>query len=145
MNAREVAALVRDALLLKEQQEGATPETLIGELEKEATSSLRAFQDLVDSMARQRRLWLANGMRERLAAGAVPEGGTFSLLRWAEIEEAFNALETFMGTPLPGCKLPPVVIVSRRGNPYEAPATPDPVTPEQPAGPTEPAPVVSGL
>ena len=125
MNAREISILVRDALLLKEQQDATQPETLISELEQEATSSLRAFQNLVDSMARQKRLWLANGMREALAAGVLPEGGTFSLLRWAEIEEAFNTLEAFMGTPLPGCKLPPIVIVSRRGNPVE-PAAPKP-------------------
>ena len=130
MNAREISILVRDALLLKEQQDATQPETLIGELEQEATSSLRAFQNLVDSMARQKRLWLANGMREALAAGILPEGGTFSLLRWAEIEEAFNTLETFMGTPLPGCKLPPIVIVSRRGNPFEkSPAEPTPAEP----------------
>lgn len=139
MNAREISTLVRDALLEKEQRDSAQPETLIGELETEAVSSLRQFQNLVDSMARQRRLWLANGMRERLAAGIVPEGGTFSLKRWSEIEEAFNALEIWMGTPLPGCLVPPIVIVSRRGNPYEAPV----VTPEQP---TDPAPeVISGL
>lgn len=133
MNAREISILVRDALLLKEQQDATQPETLISELEQEATSSLRAFQNLVDSMARQKRLWLANGMREALAAGILPEGGTFSLLRWAEIEEAFNTLEAFMGTPLPGCKLPPIVIVSRRGNPVE-PAAPGPEpTEEQPS------------
>jgi hypothetical protein len=129
MNAREISTLVRDALLLKEAADAATPETLIGELEKEAAASLTAFQGLVDSMARQRRLWLANGMREALAAGAVPEGGTFSLKRWAEIEEAFNALELWMATPLPGCSVAPIVIVSRRGNP------PEPVTAEPtPAG-----------
>lgn len=139
MNAREISILVRDALLLKEQQEAAQPETLIGELEAEAVSSLRQFQSLIDSMARQERLWLANGMREAIEAGAVPEGGTFSLRRWAEIQEAFNALKTFMATPLPGCTVPPIVIVSRRGNPYEAP----PVTPEQPT--EQPPKVVSGL
>lgn len=142
MNAREISILVRDALLLKEQQDATQPETLISELEQEATSSLRAFQNLVDSMARQKRLWLANGMREALAAGILPEGGTFSLLRWAEIEEAFNTLEAFMGTPLPGCKLPPIVIVSRRGNPPEPIQPPEPTPAPTPTDPTpeEPAP-----
>jgi hypothetical protein len=134
MNAREISTLVRDALLLKEQQESGQPETLIGELEAEATSSLRGFQNLIDSMARQRRLWIANGMKEAIADPAIQIGGTFNRSRWAEIEEAFNTLEVWLATPLPGCKLPPVVVVSRRGNPYEAPPVVDP--PTEP--PTEP-------
>lgn len=142
MNAREISILVRDALLLKEQADATQPETLIGELEKEAAASLTMFQGLVDSMARQRRLWLANGMRERLSVGAVPPGGTFSLMRWAEIEEAFNALESWMATPLPGCKVAPIVIVSRRGNPYEPPVPVEPTPEPAPVEPVaeEPAP-----
>lgn len=131
MNAREISILVRDALLLKEQQDATQPETLISELEQEATASLRNFQSLIDSMARQKRLWLANGMQATLQAGAVPEGGTFSLFRWVEIEEAFNALEVWMSTPLAGCGVPPIVIASRRGNP------PEPVAPEPEPNPIE--------
>jgi hypothetical protein len=127
-SAREISIAVRDGLLLLEQQQATQPATLIEELEQEATSSLRAFQNLIDSMARQERLWLANGMQAALQAGTVPPGGTFSLLRWMEIQEAFAALKTWMATPLPVAQLPPLVIVSRRGNPAE-PATPvEPVT-----------------
>lgn len=132
-NARDLSIYVRDGLLLLEQQQAAQPGTLIEELEQEAAASLRAVQNLIDSMARQERLWLANGMQAALLAGTVPTGGTFSLKRWAEIQEAFAALKAFMATPLPTCQLPPLVVVSRRGNPYEAPPQVEP-TPEPEGG-----------
>lgn len=140
--ARELAMRVRDGLLLLEEKEQETPTTLIGELEQEAASSLRAVQNLIDGMARQRRLYIANGMREAIASGA-DVGGTFSLARWREIQETFDAFEQWLATPLAGCKVPPIVVVSRRGNPPEpvAPApepTPEP-TPVEPT-PEEPIP-----
>ena len=131
--AREISIAVRDGLLLLEQQQAQTPSTLIEELEQEAAASLRAVQNLVDGMSRQRRLYLANGMRQAVEAGIVPPGGTYSLARWREIQEVFDAFEQWLQTPMPGCKLPPLVVVSRRGNPYEAPApTPDPAPVEPP-------------
>ena len=136
--ARELAMRVRDGLLLLEEKEQETPTTLIGELEQEAGASLRAVQNLIDGMARQRRLYIANGMREAIAAGA-DVGGTFSLARWREIQETFDAFETWLATPLAGCKVPPIVVVSRRGNPPEPVApTPEP-TPEP--TPVEPTPI----
>jgi UDP:flavonoid glycosyltransferase YjiC (YdhE family) len=132
--ARELAMRVRDGLLLLEAQEQETPTTLIGELEQEAGASLRAVQNLIDGMARQRRLYIANGMREAIAAG-VEVGGTFSLARWREIQETFDAFEMWLATPLAGCKVPPIVVVSRRGNP------PEPVPPTEPSEPApEPTP-----
>ena len=132
--AREISIAVRDGLLLLEQQQAAQPTTLIEELEQEAAASLRAVQNLIDGMARQRRLYIANGMREAIAAGA-DVGGTYSLARWREIQETFDAFEQWLATPLAECKIPPLVVVSRRGNPYEAPPpvepTPEP-TPEEP-------------
>jgi len=119
MDAREMSVRVRDALLFLEQAEAVQPETLTGELEKEADAGLRAIQNLIDSMARQRRLWLANGMNAAVADPNAQIGGTFSRARWLEIEEAFNAFETWMVTPLATCGLPPLVVVSRRGNPPE--------------------------
>ena len=134
--ARELAMRVRDGLLLLEEREQETPTTLIGELEQEAGASLRQVQNLIDGMARQRRLYIANGMREAIAAG-VEVGGTFSLARWREIQEVFDAFEVWLATPLAGCKVPPIVVVSRRGNPPE-PAAPVEPTPEEPAvQPTE--------
>ena len=132
--AREISVAVRDGLLLLEQQQAQTPTTLIEELEQEAGASLRAVQNLIDGMARQRRLYIANGMREAIAAGA-DVGGTFSLARWREIQETFDAFEAWLATPLAGCKVPPIVVVSRRGNP------PEPVPPTEPSEPApEPTP-----
>ena len=128
--AREISIAVRDGLLLLEQQNAQQPATLIEELEQEAAASLRAVQNLIDGMARQRRLYIANGMREAVAAGAAV-GGTYSLARWREIQEVFDAFETWLGTPLAECGLPPLVVVSRRGNPAE-PAPEEPPT-EEPA------------
>ena len=135
--AREISIAVRDGLLLLEQQNAQQPATLIEELEQEAAASLRAVQNLIDGMARQRRLYIANGMREAVAAGAAV-GGTYSLARWREIQEVFDAFETWLSTPLVGCGVPPLVVVSRRGNPPEpaAPPAPEPTpepTPEEPA------------
>jgi hypothetical protein len=132
-SARDLAMRVRDGLLLLEQQEQQQPSTLIDELEQEADASLRTIQNLIDAMARQRRLWLANGMQQAIADPNVDIGGTFSRARWAEIEEAFNAFETWMQTPLATSKTVPLVIVSRRGNP------PDPVAVEPEPEPEEPA------
>ena len=129
--AREISIAVRDGLLLLEQQNAQQPATLIEELEQEAAASLRAVQNLIDGMARQRRLYIANGMREAVAAGAAV-GGTYSLARWREIQEVFDAFETWLSTPLVGCGVPPLVVVSRRGNPPE-PAAPTEPTPEEPA------------
>lgn len=138
--ARELAMRVRDGLLLLEEKEQETPTTLIGELEQEAGASLRAVQNLIDGMARQRRLYIANGMREAIAAGA-DVGGTFSLARWREIQETFDAFETWLATPLPACGVAPIVVVSRRGNPPE-PVPPTEPTPEEPtpSEPSEPTP-----
>ena len=141
--AREISILVRDGLLLLEQQQAQTPATLIEELEQEAAASLRAVQNLIDGMARQRRLYIANGMREAIAAGA-DVGGTYSLARWREIQETFDAFEAWLSTPLAGCHVPPIVVVSRRGNPPEPPPPTEPTepTPEEPTpvGPTDPTP-----
>ena len=138
--ARELAMRVRDGLLLLEEKEQETPTTLIGELEQEAGASLRAVQNLIDGMARQRRLYIANGMREAIAAGA-DVGGTFSLARWREIQETFDAFETWLATPVPTCGVAPIVVVSRRGNPPE-PVPPTEPTPEEPtpSEPSEPTP-----
>jgi UDP:flavonoid glycosyltransferase YjiC (YdhE family) len=137
--AREISIAVRDGLLLLEQQQAQTPTTLIDELEQEAAASLRAVQNLIDGMARQRRLYIANGMREAIAA-AADVGGAFSLARWREIQETFDAFEQWLATPLAGCKVPPIVVVSRRGNPPDpVPPTPEP-EPEPEPTPAEPTP-----
>lgn len=119
VDARETSIRVRDGLLLLEERERGRPETLIEELEAEADSSLRTIQNLIDAMARQRRLWLANGMTEVIADPESVIPGTFSRARWMEIQEAFNAFAAWMETPLAVSQTPPLVVVSRRGNPPE--------------------------
>lgn len=128
---REVSTIVRDGLLLLQERENGQPETLIEELEGEADSSLRTIQNLIDAMARQRRLWLANGMNLLIADPDAQIPGTFSRARWLEIQEAFNALETWMIAPLAVSGVSPLVVVSRRGNPPEA-------APEPPAEQVQP-------
>lgn len=118
-SAREISIRVRDALLLLEQQEAGRPETLIEELEQEAAASLRTVQGLIDAMARQRRLYIANGMREAIANPNMPINSTYSRLRWVEVQEVFDEFEKWLAAPLPVCGVPPLVIVSRRGNPPE--------------------------
>ena len=127
---REISILVRDALLLKQAAEAVQPETLIGELEAEARTAIRLVQEIIDGMARQRRLWLANGMNEAIADPNTPIPGTFSRARWAEIKETFDRFGQWLETPQPGTGTPPLVVVSRRGNPPEpAPAPVEPVEP----------------
>jgi len=141
---REVAMLVRDALIVKQEQDAARPATLVEELEQEADSSLRLIQSIVDGMARQERLWVANDMNEAIKDPNVEIGGKYSRARWVEIQRMFNAFKVWMGTPLEGTALPPIVVVSRRGNPPEPVQPPEPTepTPEEPAplGPTDPTP-----
>jgi len=118
---------VRDALLLLEERERGRPETLIEELEGEADVSLRMFQNLVDAMARQERLFLANSMDALLANPNAVIPGKYSRARWLEIREHFNRLKAFMYTPDEN-GVTPIVVISRRGNPPEP--APDPA-PEQ--------------
>ena len=138
---REVAMLVRDALIAKQERDAARPATLIEELEQEADSSLRLIQSIVDGMARQERLWVANGMNEAITDQNVEIGGKYSRARWVEIQRMFNAFKIWMGTPLEGTSTPPVVVISRRGNPPE-PVPPTEPTPEEPtpSEPSEPTP-----
>ena len=119
-DAREISVRVRDGLLLLEERERGRPATLIEELEAEAAASLRAVQELIDAMARQKRLWVANGMDTALVDAGAVMPGTFSRARWLEIQEAFNALGAWMEQPLPVCQTPLLVIVSRRGTPPAA-------------------------
>lgn len=122
---REISILVRDGLLLLKEQETGAPPTLIEELEAEANTSLRWAQNLVDSMARQERLWLANGMNAAIDAGAAT-GGTFSCARWLEIRKMFLSFGAWVKQAVDG-ETPPIVVISRRGNPPEpAPEQPEP-------------------
>lgn len=120
MNERDVAILVRDALSVYYQQQAARPDTLSAELEAEAQAGLRTIQNLVDDMARQRRVWLANDMPAQLADVEKAPEGAYSRERWIEIQALFDAFGKWLETPLAvadGVSATPLVIISRRGNP----------------------------
>ena len=127
-SARETSIRVRDGLLLLEERERGRPETLIEELEAEATVTLDRVETIVDGMARQERVWLAHGMNDVVADANAVVPGTFSRLRWKAIKEMFDSFKTWVRTPLPGCGFSPVAIMSWRGNPPES----APVEPEEP-------------
>lgn len=119
---REISIIVRDGLMLLQERERGRPATLIEELEAEATFGLKAVEGIVDGMARQERLWLAHGMNEAIANPNTTIPGNFSRARWAAIKEMFDAFKVWARTPLPGCGVSPITIMSWRGNPPEAPA-----------------------
>lgn len=131
LNERDVAMLVRDALRVyyEQQAQAANAGTLIAELEAEAGAGMRTIQSLVDDMARQRRVWLANDMPALLAKGGAAIGGAYSRERWLEIQALFDAFGKWLETPLAiaeGIAVAPLVIISRRGNPTSWSETPEP-------------------
>ena len=125
-NPRDISALVRQALqLLYDRQTGKTGNTLAGEMEADAYVSMQTIQSVVDGMAGQERVWIANGMNEMLDAGQGI-GGSFSYERWMEIRAVFKAFAVWLQTPVEviaetrdhaSVSVPPVVVISRRGNP----------------------------
>jgi ABC-type protease/lipase transport system fused ATPase/permease subunit len=125
LNERDVAMLVRDALRVYFEQQAAAANagTLIAELEAEAGAGMRTIQSLVDDMARQRRVWLANDMHTLLADPAAAFAGSYTRERWLEIQALFDAFGAWLATPLAiveGVMVAPLVIISRRNNPSPA-------------------------
>lgn len=120
MTDRDVLNIVRDALRVYFEQRGEAPATLIAELEQEAAAGLRTIQQLVDDMARQRRIWLSNDMITQIADPKADIGGSYSRERWIEIQALFDAFGKWLETPLDvvaGIAVAPLVIISRRSNP----------------------------
>ena len=120
MDTREIVTAVRDALEAAQQARGITPASVVNELEQESEHAMRVIQDLIDGMARQRRLWLTNSRYEF--------AGKYNRERFAEIKALFDAFATWVETPvvvayasteigMPEIAIPPIVIVSRRENP----------------------------
>ena len=128
MDTREIITAVRDALEAAQQAKGATPASVVEELEQESEHAMRVIQDLIDGMARQRRLWLTNDMSSRLTNSRYEFAGNYNRERFAEIKALFDAFATWVETPvvvayantevgMPEIAIPPIVIVSRRENP----------------------------
>ncbi len=127
---RLVIQRVKEALAVRTASlAGETGLSLMGELTAEAKSSLIAIQNVVDDMARQKRLWLANSMNERIADSNAVIESEFSRERWIMIQTIFNNFSTWLNTPveiLPGLSVAPIVVISLRENPpaYTPPPTP---------------------
>ena len=121
MNARELSIRVRDALLLLEEQESGESGTLIDDLEGDAAATLRTIRGLIERMSSQKTLWLVNGLREMIADPEAVIPGNYSRARWAEIEEAFNGFQSWLGTPMAETGVTPLAVVYRRAAPAEAP------------------------
>lgn len=128
MDTREIVSTVRDALEAAQQARGTAPTSVVQELESESQHAMRVIQDLIDGMARQRRLWLTNDMSGRLENERYEFTGMYSRERFAEIKALFDAFAAWVEAPLvvayadtemgmPEISIPPIVIVSRRENP----------------------------
>ena len=138
MNAREITTMVRDGLELLERQSGSF-ENVVQELESEAEHGLKVIQDVIDGMAKQRRLWLTNDMDAKIEKGEV--GGKYSVERLKEIKALFDNFGRWVEIPItvlyadtelgiPEVAIPPIVIVSRRENPPANWGIPDKLTEE---------------
>ena len=126
MESRDVINAVREAFEIAKRVEGVGYEDIVSELEAEAEHGLKVIQDVIDGMAKQRRLWITNDMDARIAKGDV--NGSYNVERLSEIKVLFDNFAKWVETPLivkyadgeletPEIALPPIVIVSRRGNP----------------------------
>lgn len=135
-NPRDVATIVRDAVQVYYDLQNQNGElTLIQELEQEAAHGLKAIQTLVDEMAKQQRIWISNGMTEKLTDPDADFGTLYNQERWREIKVLFDDFGVWLRTPLvvqaadegngiPLVAVPPLVIISRRGNPTPTTLTP---------------------
>ena len=121
MDYRMIINEVRAALEEKAAREiyGSGTLPLIDRLERLAAEGLDAVANIIDSMAQQKRLYISNGMREKVGNPNATIPGTFNRERWLEIQEVFDEFEKWLYTPLPECGIAPIVIVSRDGNPVE--------------------------
>lgn len=125
MDNREVVNYIRDMLEVASRVNGKY-ENIVEELEAEAEYSLKVIQNIIDGMAKQRRLWLTNDMDGIIKSGNV--NGKYSVERLIEIKALFEDFAAWVEKPLvvlyadtelgtPEIALPPIVIASRRGNP----------------------------
>ncbi len=128
MEAREVVTYVRDSVEIAQQVRGIKPQTIIEELEAESEYALKVIQEVIDGMAKQRRLWLTNDMTQKLENPSFVFNGKYNRERWQEIKALFDNFSKWVEIPIitvfadtekemPEIAIPPIVTVSRRGNP----------------------------
>ena len=128
MEAREVVNYVRDSIEIAQQVRGIKPQTIVEELEAESEYALKIIQEIIDGMAKQRRLWLTNDMTQKLEDTNFLWNGKYTSERWQEIKALFDNFSKWVEIPIltayadeesgmPEIAIPPIVTVSRRGNP----------------------------
>ncbi len=128
MDTREVITFIRDELEVAKQVRGNKPQTIIQELEAESDYALNVIQQVIDGMAKQRRLWLTNDMIQKLEDPMFVFDGKYNRERWQEIKALFDNFSKWVEVPIvtvfadtetgtPEIAIPPIVTVSRRGNP----------------------------
>lgn len=126
MDNRDILNRVRDSLDALSRTEGQYT-NIVEELEGESEYALRVIQNIIDGMAKQRRLWLTNDM-DRLIDNDMVDGGKYNTERLKEIRALFEDFAKWIEKPIvvsyadtelgtPEIAIPPIVIVSRRGNP----------------------------
>ena len=92
--------------------------TAMADMETLTSAMMEQVQNLIDSMAKPSRIWAANGLTAVVADtldGELVPDSIYTKERWLAISELFDEFAAWLQTPLPGCKLPPMVIVSQRG------------------------------
>ena len=128
MDAREAVTFIRDSIEIAQQARGIKPQTIIEELEVESEYALKVIQEIIDGMAKQRRLWLTNDMTQKLEDSTFVFNGKYNRERWQEIKALFDNFSKWVEIPIlvvyadtekemPEIAIPPIVTVSRRGNP----------------------------
>lgn len=128
MDAREAVTFIRDSVEIAQQVRGIKPQTIIEELEVESEYALKVIQEVIDGMAKQRRLWLTNDMTQKLEDPKFIFDGKYNRERWQEIKALFDNFSKWVEIPIlvvyadtekemPEISIPPIVTVSRRGNP----------------------------
>lgn len=128
IDQREVLNHVRYALELAAQSRQPKPASILEELEAESEYALRTIQEIIDGMAKQRRLWITNDMDSMIKDPSTVFTGKYNAERWAEIKTLFDTFAKWVETPnvvvyadtelgTPEVAIPPIVTVSRRNNP----------------------------
>lgn len=126
MDNRDILNKIRDSLEALSRAVGQYA-NIVEELEGESEHALKVIQNIIDGMAKQRRLWLTNEM-DKLIDNDMVDGGKYNAERLKEIRALFEDFAKWIEKPIvvsyadtelgiPEIAIPPIVIVSRRGNP----------------------------
>ena len=124
MDERTIIGIVRQSIRQYYAELNKKPEKLIEELENNADYLLGLIATVVDSLSGIKRVWIANGVNEKIAAGEQL-GGKFNNERLLELAALLEHFEDWFYVPYTvftdekgdEVKQLPITVVSRRGNP----------------------------